>query len=104
MLLLNTENIPGKKYEVIGIVQGNTVKTRNFIADFGASLKTIIGGEIGVYTKAIRDARQDATDRMVQEANNMNADAIVNIRYQTADIMQGAAEVLVYGTAVKYIQ
>ncbi|MCD4759445.1 YbjQ family protein [archaeon] len=104
MLLINTENIPGKKYEVLGIVQGNTVKARNFFADFGASLKTIIGGEIGVYTKAIRDARKQAVQRMIEEANALGADAIVNIRYQTADIMKGAAEVLVYGTAVKYAQ
>lgn len=101
MDLFNIENI-GREYQSIGLVQGNTVKARNFVADFGASLKSIVGGEIGVYTKAINKARDEALERMVKEAQKMNADAIVNIRYQTADIMQGAAEVLVYGTAVKY--
>jgi len=103
MLIVNIENIPGKKYDVLGLVQGNTVKSRNFIADFGASLKTIIGGEISVYTRAITDARKQAMGRMIKQAEIAGADAIVNVRYQTANIMQGAAEVLVFGTAVKFV-
>ena len=103
MLLTNTETIPGKQLELLGLVKGSTIQSKHIGKDIGAGLKTIIGGELKAYTKMMDEARAIATDRMVQEAQAMNADAIVNIRYATSAIMQGAAEVMAYGTAVKIL-
>ena len=103
MLLTNTETIPGKQLELLGLVKGSTIQSKHIGKDIGAGFKTIIGGELKAYTKMMDEARAIATDRMVQEAQAMNADAIVNIRYATSAIMQGAAEVMAYGTAVKII-
>jgi len=102
MLMTNTPDIPGKKItELLGIVRGNTIRARWFGRDIAASLKTIVGGEIKSYTDMLSAARDEAASRMVKEAEGLKADAIVNVRFATSDVMQGAAEVLVYGTAVK---
>ena len=96
MLLLNIDHIPGKEIEALGIVKGTIVQSKNFGKDFMAGMKTLVGGEITGYTEMITEARQIATKRMVDEA-----DAVVNVRYGSSSVMQGAAEVIAYGTAVK---
>ena len=102
MLLLNIDHIPGKEYEVIGLVKGTVVQSKHVGKDFMASVKTIVGGELKGYTEMLNEARQMATDRMVAEATAVGADAILNIRFTSSAVMQGAAEVVAYGTAVKY--
>lgn len=102
MLLVNTEQIPGKTLEVIGLVKGSTVQSKNFVKDFSQGLKSIVGGELKSYTKMMDEAREIATQRMIIEAKTLNADAIVNIRFASSAIMASAAEIIVYGTAVKY--
>ena len=101
MLLLNIDHIPGKEIEAIGLVKGTVVQSKNFGKDFMAGMKTLVGGEITGYTEMLVEARQIATKRMVDEAEAMGADAIVNIRFGSSAVMQGAAEVIAYGTAVK---
>lgn len=103
MLLLNIDYIPGKEIEALGIVRGSVVQSKNFGKDFMAGMKTLVGGEIEGYTELLNEARQIATKRMVDQAEAMGADAVVNIRYASASIMQSAAEVTAYGTAVKYL-
>ena len=102
MLLVNTDYIAGKELETLGMVKGNVVQSRNFGRDFMAAIKTLVGGEIIEYTQMLNQARQIAIKRMVDEAQAMGADAVVNIRYASSSVMQGAAEVIAYGTAVKY--
>lgn len=102
MLLVNTDYITGKELETLGIVKGNVVQCRNVGRDFMAGLKTLVGGELKEYTEMLNQARQIAIKRMVDEAEALGADAIINIRYASSSIMQGAAEVIAYGTAVKY--
>ncbi len=102
MILVNTDYITGKDFETISIVKGTTIQSKNFGKDFLSGLKTLIGGELGHYTKMMNEARAIATKRMVTEAEELGADAVINIRYATSAIMQGAAEVFVYGTAVKF--
>ena len=102
MLLVNTESIPGKELELLGIVKGTTVQSKHFGKDFMAGMKTLVGGEIVAYREMIDEARQIATKRMVDEAVAMGADAVVNVRYNSSSVMQGASEVLAYGTAVRY--
>lgn len=102
MLLVNTDYITGKELETLGIVKGNVVQCRNMGRDFMAGLKTLVGGELKEYTEMLNQARQIAIKRMVDEAEALGADAIINIRYASSSIMQGAAEVIAYGTAVKY--
>ena len=102
MLLLNIEYIPGKKIEALGIAKGSVVQSKNFGKDFMAGMKTLVGGEIESYTDMLNEARQIATKRMVDEAEALGADAVVNIRFASASIMQSAAEITAYGTAVKY--
>ena len=102
MLLVNIDYIPGKDLEVLGIVKGTVVQSKNFGKDFMAGMKTLVGGEIVAYKEMIEEARQIATKRMVDEAQALGADAVVNVRYATSSVMQGASEVVVYGTAVKY--
>lgn len=102
MLLLNIDYIPGKDLEPLGIVKGTVVQSKNFGKDFMASMKTLVGGEITGYTEMLNEARQIATKRMVDEAATLGADAVINIRYGSSAVMQGAAEVISYGTAVKY--
>lgn len=102
MLLLTLNYVPGKEIEALGIAKGTTVQTKNFGKDFMSSMKTLVGGELSAYTEMLNEARQIATKRMVDEAESMGADAVINVRYGSASMMQGAAEVVVYGTAVKF--
>lgn len=102
MKLVSIDTIPGKNYEVLGIVKGTIVQTKNIGRDFMAGMKTIVGGEIVGYTEMLNEARQIATKRMVDEAEALGADAIVGVRYGSSQVMQGAAEVIAYGTAVVF--
>lgn len=101
MLLLNIDYIPGKEIEALGIVKGTVVTSKSFGKDFMAGMKTLVGGEIEAYTKMLTEARQIATKRMVDEAEALGADGVLNIRYASASIMQGAAEITAFGTAVR---
>ena len=101
MLLLNIDHIPGREIEALGLVKGTVVQSKNLGRDFMAGMKTLVGGEITSYTEMLVEARQIATKRMVDEAKAMNADAVINIRFGSSAVMQGAAEVIAYGTAVK---
>ena len=103
MILVNTDYIGGKELEMLTIVKGSTIQTKHIGKDFTQSFKTLVGGELKEYTQMMNEARALATKRMVEEAEALGADAIVNIRYATSAIMQGAAEVIVYGTAVKFM-
>lgn len=101
MLLLNIDRIPGKEIEAIGIVKGSVVMSKHFGKDFMAGMKTLVGGEIKGYTEMLNSSRQIAVKRMVDEAQELGADAVINVRYATSSMMQSAAEVIAYGTAVK---
>ena len=102
MLLVSTETIAGKEIvESLGVVKGEIVQSKHIGRDFMAGMKTIVGGEIKGYTEMISEARQKATDRMVAEAEKLGADAIVGVKYGSSAVMQGAAEIIAYGTAVK---
>ena len=103
MFIVNTETINGKNLEMLGLVKGSTIQSKHIGKDLTASFKTIIGGELKAYTEMMEEARAIATERMTAEAARMGADAIVNVRFATSAIMQGAAEVIAYGTAVKFI-
>jgi len=101
MLLVNTDGVPGKEIkEVLGLVRGSTIQSKHIGKDLLAGLKTIVGGEINEYTEMLENARQIALGRMVKDAESKGGNAIVNIRFATSAIMQGAAELMVYGTAV----
>ena len=102
MILVNTEYVAGKELEMLGMVKGSTVQSKNIGKDLTASFKTLVGGELKAYTEMMNEARDIATKRMVAEAESMSADAIVNIRYASSAVMQGAAEVMAYGTAVRF--
>jgi len=102
MILVNTDYISGKELEMLGLVKGSTIQSKNIGRDITQGLKTLIGGELKAYNEMMNDARALATKRMVEEAQAMGADAIVNIRYSSASVMAGAAEVMAYGTAVKF--
>ena len=102
MFLVNTDYITGKELEMLGMVKGSTIQSKNIGKDITQGLKTIIGGELKAYTEMMNEARTIATNRMIKEAEGMNADAVINIRYATSSVMQGAAEVIAYGTAVKF--
>lgn len=102
MKLVNIDYLPGEEItEVLGLVKGTIVQSKNIGRDFMAGMKTIVGGEISGYTEMLVTARQMATKRMVDEATSLGADAIINIRYGSSSVMNGAAEVIAYGTAVK---
>ena len=103
MKLLSIEYIPGTEYEALGMVKGTVVQSKNFGKDFMAAMKTLVGGEIVGYTEMLNEARQIAVKRMVDEAKELGADAVVGVRYGSSQVMSGAAEVIAYGTAVKYI-
>ena len=103
MILVNTDYIAGKNLEMLGMVKGSTIQSKNLGRDITQSFKTLVGGELKAYTEMMNDARALATKRMVEEAEKMGADAIVNVRYSSAAVMQGAAEVMAYGTAVKFV-
>ena len=102
MILLTIEYVHGREIEALGLVKGTVVQSKNFGKDFMAGMKTIVGGEIKGYTEMLIEARQIATKRMVDEAEALGADAVVGLRYGSASVMQGAAEVIAYGTAVKF--
>ena len=101
--LYNTENIPGQKYELIGLVKGSMIQSKHLGRDIGNMLKSIVGGELRGYSEMLNEARAIAPKRMMEDALDKKADAVVNLRYTTSAVMQGAAEILVYGTAVKFI-
>ncbi len=102
MIMTNIETVPGKTIvEHFGIVSGSTVRAKHFGKDLMAGLKNIVGGEMKGYTELLQDSRQEATNRMIQEAKQVGANAIVNVRYATSSVAQGAAELYVYGTAVR---
>ena len=103
MVLVNTDYISGKSFEMLGLVKGSTIQSKNIGRDITQSFKTIVGGELKPYNAMMNDARELATKRMVEEAEAMGADAVVNIRYASSAVMQGAAEVIAYGTAVKFV-
>ena len=101
MILTNIESVPGKTInEHYGIVSGSTVRAKNVFADIGAGLKNLVGGELRNYTKLLNESRHQATDRMIEQARQLGANAIINIRFATSSIAQGASELYVYGTAV----
>ena len=102
MILVNTEYISGKELEMLGLVKGSTIQSKHFGKDILSSFKTLVGGELEAYTEMMNEARAIATKRMVMEAEAMGADAVINVRYASSAIMQGAAEVIAYGTAVKF--
>ena len=101
MKLVTIENI-GQEYEVLGMAKGTVVYSKNLGRDFMAGMKTLVGGEIVGYTEMLTEARQIATKRMVDDAEKLGADAVVGMRYGSSSVMQGAAEVVAYGTAVKF--
>lgn len=102
MILVNTDYITGRKFEMIGLVRGTMIQSVHFGKDIMNSFKTLVGGELTSYTEMMNEARALATKRMVDEAEKLGADAVVNIRYASAAVMQGAAEVMAYGTAVRF--
>ena len=104
MILVNTDYISGKEFKMLGLVKGSTIQSKHVGKDIAQSFKTLVGGELKSYNEMMNEARALATKRMVEEAEELKADAIVNIRYASSAIMQGAAEVIVYGTAVKFVK
>ena len=102
MIIVTTDFISGKELETLQLVSGSSIQTRHVGKDIGASLKTLVGGELKNYIEMMNSARDTATQRMIEQAQALGADAVVNVRITTAEVMQGAAEVLVYGTAVKF--
>ena len=103
MIIVNTDYIGGKELETLALVKGSTIQSKHIGKDIAQSFKTIVGGELKSYTKMMDEAREVATQRMIAEAEALGADAIVNVRFASSAIMQGAAEVIAYGTAVKFI-
>lgn len=101
MLIVTTEHISGKEMEMLGLVKGSTIQTVNALRDIGAGLRTLVGGELKKYNEMMDNAREIATQRMIEEARELGADAIVSVRYASSSIMQSAAEIMVYGTAVR---
>ena len=102
MILVNTDFISGKEIETLALVKGSTIQSKNLGKDISQGFKTLIGGELKAYNEMMNEARALATKRMVEEATRLGADGIINIRYASSAVMQGAAEVIVYGTAVKF--
>lgn len=103
MKLLNIDHIPGKEIEALGLVKGTVVQSKHLGKDFMAGMKTLVGGEVREYTEMLNESRQIAIKRMVDEASALGADAIINIRFASSSMMQSAAEVIAYGTAVKIL-
>ena len=104
MILVNTDFISGKEFETLSLVKGSTIQSKHVGKDIAQSFKTLVGGELKSYNEMMNEARALATKRMVEEAEDLKADAVINIRYASSAIMQGAAEVIVYGTAVKFVK
>ena len=103
MILVNTDFISGKTLETISIVKGSTIQSKHVGKDIMSGFKTLVGGELTAYNEMMNDARALATKRMVEEADSLGADGVINIRYASSAIMQGAAEVIAYGTAVRFV-
>lgn len=103
MILVNTDFITGKELETISLVKGSTIQSKHLGKDIAQSFKTLVGGELKAYNEMMNEARAIATKRMVEEAETLGADAVINIRYASSAVTQGAAEVIVYGTAVKFV-
>ena len=102
LIITTGEEVPGKKVvEILGVVKGNTVRARNIGRDIGAGLKNLVGGEIKTYTDMTTTSRDEAFNRMVNEAVELGADAVIGMKFMTSMVMQGASEMLAYGTAVK---
>jgi uncharacterized protein YbjQ (UPF0145 family) len=102
VILTNTEEVPGRTIrEFYGVVSGSTVRAKHFGKDFLAGLKNLVGGELKAYTELLNEARQEAMSRMVEEARGLGANAVVNVRFATSSVAQGAAEIFAYGTAVR---
>lgn len=102
MILVNTDYITGRELEMLGMVRGSTIQSKNIGRDITQGFKSIVGGELKSYTEMMENARSLATKRMTEEAESLGADAVVNIRYASSSVMQGAAEIMAYGTAVKF--
>ena len=102
MLITTTENIPGREYEILGLAKGSTIQSKHVGKDIGAGLRNLVGGEVKAYVEMMNEARDIATQRMIENASQMGADAVVSMRYGTSAIMTSAAEVIAYGTAVKF--
>ncbi len=102
MILVNTDYITGKELEMLGLVKGSTIQSKHIGSDITQGFKTLVGGELKAYTEMMNEARALATKRMVAEAEALGAEAIVNVRYASSSVMQAAAEVMAYGTAVKF--
>ena len=103
MILVNTDYIEGKKLEMLGLVKGSTIQSKNIGRDITQGFKTLVGGELKAYNEMMNEARALATKRMVAEAEALQADAVVNVSYASSAVMQGAAEVMAYGTAVRFV-
>ena len=103
MILVNTDYISGKELEMLSLVKGTTIQSKHIGKDFAQGFKSLVGGELKEYTAMMNEARALATKRMVEEAEALGADAVVNVRYASSAVMQGAAEIMAYGTAVKIL-
>jgi len=102
MILVNTDYVSGKELQTLGLVKGSTIQSKHLGKDILSGLKTLVGGELKAYSEMMNEARVKATKRMVEEAEKLGADGIVNIRYTSSTVMSGAAEIMAYGTAVKF--
>lgn len=102
MIIVNTDYISGKELETLGLVKGATIQAKNIGRDIMQGLRNIVGGELKAYTDLMNQSREMAIQRLIEDAEKLGADAIVNVRFSTSSIMQGASEVLAYGTAVKF--
>ncbi len=103
MQLFTVENIPGKNLELIGLVQGSTVQSKHIGKEIMAGFKNLVGGELNSYTELLDEAREEARQRMIYEAEELGADAVIGVRYAQLRVTDGAAEILIYGTAVKFV-
>ena len=101
MVILTIDSIPGKDIEALGLVKGSTVQSKNMFKDMGQGFKSMVGGELKSYTKMMNESREIATKRMIEEAQSMGADAIIGVRFATSSVLQGASEIMAFGTAVK---
>lgn len=104
MILVNIDYITDQKLNIIGLVKGSTIQSKHVGRDIAEAFKTLVGGELRAYNQMMQEARSIATERMVKEAESLGADAVVGIRYTSASVMQGAAEILAYGTAVRFVR
>lgn len=101
MIILTIDSVPGKEVEALGLVKGSTVQSKNMFKDMGQGFKSMVGGELKSYTKMMNESREIATQRMIEEATSKGADAIIGVRYMTSSVLQGASEIMAFGTAVK---